>query len=208
VSGLPGDLPFDLGGESNAASYARMLGALLPPGKIWRLIPGAGTLYALLEGCAIELASVAARVADLLTESNPTTTSELLPEFERELNLSAASSVEERRARIVSLLIRRQSFRPVDFQAALAPLLGQDPEDVVVIERSRAFAISVSDDREIFRFFIYRDPTLPGTYFLSSAQEAVDAMKPSHTLGYVIESIAFRCGDPFSLCGRDLLGAG
>jgi len=107
----------------------------------------------------------------------------------------------------VSKTVQNQGFRPADFQQEMAPLLGQDPADVVVLERSRAVAIAVGDDREIFRFFVYRDPTLPGTYFLSSAQQHIDAMKPDHTVGYVIESINFLCDDPHSLCDRDLLGA-
>jgi hypothetical protein len=32
-------------------------------------------------------------------------------------------------------------------------------------------------------------------------------MQPDHTVGTVIESIAFKCDDAHSLCDRDLLGA-
>lgn len=195
------------GGPPRSDIYARMLAALLPPGKIWRLIPGASTLYALLQGCAAELARVDQRVTDLLNEADPTTATELLPEYERELKLAAAASIDERRANIVARLVRRQRFRPADFQAALAPLLAQAPAGVVVIERTRAYCITVGDDREIFDFFVFRDPTLPGTAFLSSAQVMVDEMKPSHTKGTVIESVSFLCDDPHSLCDRDLLGA-
>jgi uncharacterized protein YmfQ (DUF2313 family) len=187
-----------------ANAYARMLTGLLPPGKLWRFV--GSILQDLFLGCADELARVHARVGNLIDEADPTTAVELVPEYEAELDLDEAPTLGERRARIVARLVARQRFRPVDFQTALAPLLGQDPEDVVVIERSRAYAISVGDDREIYRFFIYRDPTLPGTYFLSSAQEIVDQIQPSHTVGLVIESVNFLCDDPFSLCDRDLLG--
>jgi hypothetical protein len=187
-----------------AQAYARMLTALLPPGKLWRFV--GSVLQDLFLGCADELARVHARVGNLLDEADPTTAIELVPEYEAELGLDVAPTLGERRARIVARLVARQRFRPVDFQNALAPLLGQAPEDVVVIERNRAYAIAVGDDREIYRFFIYRDPTLPGAYFLSSAQEIVDQIQPSHTVGRVIESISFKCDDPFSLCDRDLLG--
>jgi hypothetical protein len=130
-----------------------------------------------------------------------------LPEYELDFKLDATGSLDERRARVTSRQVQGAGFRPVDFQLALAPLLGQAPADVVVIERTRAYCIAVKDDREISDFFIYRDPTLPGAYFLASAQELVDEMSPSHTKGYAIESISFHCGDPQSLCGRDLLGA-
>ncbi len=188
------------------SSYARMLAALLPSGKLWRLI-GASMLYALLQGCAEELVRLHERVDDLLDEADPTTATELLPDFERALKLAPVGTLDERRARVVSRLVSRQRYRPVDFQNALAPLLGQAPANVVVIERTAAFAASIGDVREIFRFFIYRDPSLPGTYFLASAQEMVDKMKPSHTAGHVIESIDARYDSPFSLYDRDLLGA-
>jgi uncharacterized protein YmfQ (DUF2313 family) len=187
-----------------ASAYGRMMKALLPPGKLWRLFDS--LLSALFLACGDELARVEARAIDLLNEADPTTTTELLPEYERELALTAATSLAERRANVVARLIRRQRFRPVDFQAALADLLAQAPEDVVVIERTRAFCIAIEDDREIFRFFIYRDPSLPGAYFLASAQVLVDEMKPSHTIGQVIESVSARYGDPHSLYGRDLMG--
>lgn len=188
-----------------ATSYARMLTELLPPGRLWALT--GSTLRNLLLGSADELERVDGRAADLIEEADPSTATELLPEYERMLDIEEAATDAERRARITSRLVARQKFRPVDFQQALAPLLGLDPEDVEVVEHSRAFAISVGDDTEIFRFFIFRDPGLPGTYYLDSAQELVDDIKPSHTVGFVIESVDFECDDPFSLCDRDLLGA-
>jgi hypothetical protein len=197
-------LAFSVDPDPVANSYGRMLVALFPPGKVWNFV--SGELVNLITGCADELARVHARVTDLIEETDPNTTSELLPEFESELGLDAVVSTDERRARIVARLIARQRFRPVDFRTALAPLLGQDPADVVVIERTRAFAILVGNDREIFRFFIYRNPALPGTYFLASAQDLLDTIKPSHTVGHVIESISMLCDDAFSLCDRDILG--
>lgn len=193
-------------GPASAAAYARMLKMLLPPSKAWRLDPGS-TLSAVFLASGDELARVDARGFDLLTESDPRTADELLPDFERVLGLESAGTDDERRARVVALLVRRQRFRPVDFKQALALLLGQDAEGVVVIENSRAHAIAVADNREIYRFFIYRDPTEPGAYDLSGAQDMIDRMKPSHTKGHVIESIDMLCDDEFSLCDRDRLGA-
>lgn len=186
-------------------AYTRMLIDLLPPGKLWLRV--GSLLYDLLEACAVELGRLHDRVADLLDEADPSTASELLPEYERELDLDQAPTDDERRARIVALTIADQGYRPVDFQNALAPLLGQVPGDVVVLERSAAFAASIGDVREIFRFFIYRDPGSPGAYFVEAAQEIVDTIKPAHTAGHVIESIAFATDDPFSLTDRDVLGA-
>lgn len=191
-----------------AAAYPRMLIALLPPGKAWVVLAGS-LLEKLFEACADELARHEARVVDLVEEADPRTASELLPEHERELDLEtddATLTEADRRARVVARLIARQRYRPSDFQLALAPLLGQDAADVEVIERTAAEAAAMGDPREIYRFFVYRDPGLPGTYQLDAAQELVDKIKPSHTQGHVIESVDFLCDDPLSLCDRDLLG--
>lgn len=205
MSTLPAILAFvlDGGGGRNAG----MLAQLLPPGRLWRLTPGS-LLAKVLLASADEIDRVDARVADLLDEADPSTADEMLPEYERELGITApAATIEERRANVVARLVRRQRVRPVDFQQALAPLLQQDPADVVVIERSAAFAASIGDAREIFRFFVYRDPALPGTAFIASAQALVTSMKQSHTIGTVIESVDALYDDPHTLYDRDLLGA-
>lgn len=201
-------LAFDDGAPVLAApnKYARMLAALLPPGKLWRLV-GGSVLSAVFAACADELGRLDQRVTDLLNEDDPRTAVELLPDYERELDLVAASTTAERQANVVARTIARQGLRPADFQTALAGLLGLDALDVAVFERTHATAASMNADREIFRFFIYRDPTLPGTYYLDSAQAIVDTIKPSHTIGYVIESDDTCCDDVYSQCDRDLVGA-
>ena len=108
---------------------------------------------------------------------------------------------------MVASTIARQRFRPADFQIALAPLLGQDADDVSVIETSHAAAVAMGDVREIYRFFVFRDPGIPETYYLDSAQDLVDKIKPSHTIGHVIENVSLLYDDPFSLYDRDLFGA-
>ncbi len=164
-------------------------------------------LQQLLEGCADALERVDLRASDLLEEADPSTASELLAEYESELGLDTTGTDDERRARIVSRTIARQRYRPFDFQNALASLLGLAPSAVVVIERTAAQAAAMGDAREIYRFFIYRNPALPGTYYLASAQALVDQIKPSHTLGYVIESTSMLYDDPYSFYDRDIMGA-
>jgi len=190
-----------------AAQYARMIRALLPPGRLWRRDPDAVT-DAFWLAAADELERVDGRGEDLIRESDPRQADELLPEFEAELDIVAEGTLEERRARVVARLVARQRYRPADFQQALAPLFGQDAEDVVIIERSATQAATMGDldGREIFRFFAYRNPSDPGSYNIEDAQDLIDQIKPSHTAGYAIESIDFLCDDEFSLCDRDLLG--
>lgn len=202
---LPDPVDGSPSGPITADAFARMLKALLPPSKLWRL-DADSVLSLTLLASSDELVRVDGRGQDLLDEIDPRTTDELLPDFERMLGLVASGTDDQRRARVIALIIQRQRFRPVDFQTTLAPLLGQAPADVVVLEQSRAFAIAVGDDREIYRFFIYRDPTAPGSYDLAAAQAMVDRMKPSHTEGHVIESVSFLCDDASSLCDRDRLG--
>lgn len=183
-----------------------MLTAFLPAGKLWRLV-GTSLLSPLLLGSADELARLDARGGLLVQESLPINADELLPEYERELDIVASGTDSERRAKVAARYIARQRYRPVDFQTALAPILGLAAASIIVIETSRALAIAVGDGREIYRFFIYRNPALSGSYDIAAAQVLVDDIKPSHTLGHVITSISFLCDDPFSLCDRDLLGA-
>ncbi len=198
-----------LGGDAEEASslavekYARMSMELLPPGKVWRLAEDS-TLHKLLLGCAEELGRLEGRALDLVEESDPRTAVELLSEYERQLELESTGTDAERQARITAWLIARQRYRPVDFQTSLGPLLGGS-SNVTVLEITAAQAAAMGDQREIFRFHVY--PTVPGTYQLDAAQDLVNRIKPSHTLGYVIESVNFLCDDPESLTDRDLLGA-
>lgn len=194
-----------IGEAAIASDYAGMLFALFPPGRLWRRF--ASTLYSTLLGFADELVRVHDRVLDMLEEIDPSTAVELLPEYEIDFRLVAAATTAERQSNVVARLVARQRYRPVDFQQALAPLLLQDAAAVVVLERSHAFAASIGDDREIFAFFIYRDPALSGAAFIASAQALVDKIKPSHTVGTVIESVSALYDDPHSLYDRDILGA-
>jgi hypothetical protein len=188
-----------------AGAYQRLQMALLPPGKLWRLYADS-LLGKLFLACGDELERVDVRAADLMNEADPTTATETLPEYEAMLEFEAAGTTAERRARIVSQLIAQQGYRPADLQSTLARLLGLEAADVEVIERANADAVAIGDVREIYRFFIHRDPTLPGDYSIEAAQDLVDLIKPSHTIAHVIESVAFLCDDPFSLCDRDLIG--
>jgi uncharacterized protein YmfQ (DUF2313 family) len=187
-----------------AAAFASMMRMLLPPGRIWRKD---GAVDDALLACGDELERVVGRGADLIEEADPQTTSELLADFERVLGLSSDGTDAERRARVVAHLIKRQRVRPADYQLILAPILGLDPEDVEIREISRADAVAMADDTQIFRFHVFRDPGLGGTYDIEAAQAVVDAMSHAHVKGYVIEELGMVCDEPTSLCDRDLLGA-
>jgi hypothetical protein len=170
----------------------------------------ASLISTLFAACADELGRFHARVSDLLEEADPRVALELLPDYESELDIESTGTTGERQGRVVARTIARQRYRPTDFQTALAPLLlqaGVDVEYIEILERTNAIAAAMGDVREIFRFFIYRDPALAGPYYLDAAQELADSIAPSHTKGHVIESVDFLCDDEFSLCDRDILGA-
>lgn len=191
--------------DDKAAPYARQMPRLLPPAP-WTQDPES-TLQRTMLAAARELARAADRAKDLIQESDPRTTDELLTDFEDMLDLPADGTDAERRDAIVTKLVTLQRVRPVDFQVALAPHFGQEIDDVVIVERDAADAAAMDDEAEIFRFFAYRDPDASGTYDLDAAQGAIDALAPSHTQGHAIESIDFLCDDEHSLCDRDILGA-
>jgi len=65
-----------------AAEYREQLKALLPPGQAFPRDPGT-TLHDLLDGMSIEFARLDGRGGALPWEANPSTTAELLPDWER-----------------------------------------------------------------------------------------------------------------------------
>jgi uncharacterized protein YmfQ (DUF2313 family) len=94
-------------GLTRAASddYRRQLQALAPQGAAWPREPAA-VLTRLLQAWADELARVDGRAADLVDETHPATTSELLPEWEAAagLVLAPGATEAERRAVLVAHL--------------------------------------------------------------------------------------------------------
>ena len=92
----------------SADDYLSQLQALLPSGAAWTREADA-VLTQLLHAQAEELARVDGRAEDLLRESDPRTTSELLPDWERVAGLPdtcvpAAQTLQERRDALVTKL--------------------------------------------------------------------------------------------------------
>ncbi|OGS90868.1 MAG: hypothetical protein A2Z95_06275 [Gallionellales bacterium GWA2_60_18] len=112
------------------ADYLSQLQALLPQGSAWPRDPDA-LLTRLLDGFAEEFARVDARAAQLLDESDPRATYELLADWERVAGLPGTCallagidlSVEQRRAALVAKLTERGGQSRAYF-IALAARLG------------------------------------------------------------------------------------
>lgn len=115
MSTLPEQLPAAIGGDpaipADAASYARQLKQLLPPGLLWRLDVDSW-LSDLLFAIGQELARVDARAVDLLDEWDPRTAFELLADWERVLGLpepgtALAVDTRERQIAVARKLVAR-----------------------------------------------------------------------------------------------------
>ena len=190
----------------SAEAYAKLQSKLFPPGKLWNLAED-GFIYKVLLSAGDELERVSARVVDLIREADSETTVELLEEFEIELELPSTGTDSERQDRIVAREVEESRFRPADVKAVLAPYLDLDVGDIEVIETSRATAIATGNDRAIYLFFVYRDPTLPGTADIDAAQAELDSTPHSHTKGVVIESDDAKFDEATTLYDRDIYGA-
>ncbi len=91
-----------------APEYQAQLQQLLPPGAAWTRGP-LSTLTSLLAGFAPTYAAIDQRCADLLDEADPSTTTELLPDWERVAGLpdpcaGDEQTLEQRRQLLVAKL--------------------------------------------------------------------------------------------------------
>lgn len=124
--------------------YLRQLQALLPPGRAWPRTNDA-TLTKLLRAMAKELARVDQRVADLIDESDPRTTREMLADWERVCGLpdtcsaSVATTLQERRAAVEAKLTARGGQSKA-YYTALAAKLGY----AIEIDNFRPFICGIS----------------------------------------------------------------
>ena len=104
----------------STAAYLAQLKALIPPGRAWSRDQGT-TLDALLRAIAGDLADIDSEAAALLLDIRPSTTTDLLPDWERVAGLpddcsALASTLAERRAALLSKLVTRLNLNPSTFE--------------------------------------------------------------------------------------------
>lgn len=109
--------------------YKSQIRALFPRGRLWTFTPG-GVLDKLIEGIAGEFVRIDDRSEDLLRESDPRTTVELLDEWQAHVGLpgacgNLATTDDEIRAQIVAKLIQSGPQNKAFF-VNLARSLGYD----------------------------------------------------------------------------------
>lgn len=187
------------------AGYLRQLQELLPRGKLFASL---GVKFvALLEALAEEFQLDDDFIRGAFAETNPLTATYTLEEWEEKYGLPNDGTIDERRTRIAARRASRRRTRPEDYRQRFAALLGLAPADVQVIEISSALAVYTGHPREVYRFAIFRDPELPGSYVLADAEALIEDYVQSHLLGKIVESTCARCDNAYSLCDRDLLEA-
>lgn len=133
----------------SADAYLKQLQALLPTGRAWPRWEKA-TITKFLRGLAQELARVDQRIHDLIDESDPRTTRELLAGWERVAGLpdtcssGLATTLQERRAALEAKLTARGGQSKA-YYIALAAKMGYSIE----IDNFRPFVCGLSRCGEV-----------------------------------------------------------
>lgn len=113
-----------------------LLQDLLPWGIAWTR-KATATLTELLRGLAVELACLHARALDLLRESDPRTTSEMLTDWERALSLPDGCT-----GPLATPTLRRQAI-----VVRLTQVGGQTPEYYIAYAATLGIAITIEEFR-------------------------------------------------------------
>lgn len=155
----------------SSEAYLELLLALQPPGSALSRDP-ASVWGQLLQAEADELARVDGRADDLVAESDPRTSAELLPDWERVCGLpgacgSAAQTLSARRAAVHAQLTELGGQRPADY-VALAETLGYPDARVEEFRPFRVGQSAVGDalyDGDWVHAFRLRAAESPVRYF-------------------------------------------
>jgi uncharacterized protein YmfQ (DUF2313 family) len=151
--------------------YLEQLVALQPPGSALPRDPDSIWIQ-LLQAEADELARVDRRADDLVVESDPRTSAELLPDWERVCGLpdgcgAAAQTLAERRSAVHARLTELGGQRPADYEA-LAATLGYPDASVEEFRPFRVGQSAVGDalyDGDWVHTFRLRAAESPVRYF-------------------------------------------
>lgn len=119
-----------------AADYFAQLKTLLPPGRLWSVLGQAGTrLSNLLDAFAQELARADDRATDIIDETDPRTTYELLPEWESFAGLPDTCSADEQ------TLAERQAA----LLERLTSTAGQTPQYFIDLAAALGYEVTVRE---------------------------------------------------------------
>lgn len=173
-----------------------LLASLLPPGRAFPLFIGSEFMK-LLSAFGAELDRLELRARDLREEADPRTTSEMLPDWERVLEIAAAGSFTQRERTAAALLAMRggqsaaylvRVARAIGYNATVTeypdfeppPLLGQE-----LTEEQKKFCFQVTvQDASTFSFTVGMKIGQPlRIYGVDSVdlKTMIAALKPAHT---------------------------
>lgn len=145
-----------------------------------------------------------AQLEELLENYLPDRATRLLPRWEAICGIQPGprDTYQQRRNRILAFMRQIAGYSVDQIVKAVAPVLACQPSDLTVIENTNTGL----NPEVVWIWFIFRDPSVPGSPDVPAAQRIIDQMRPAHTLGVVGQSRNFLCDDPFSLTDRDILG--
>jgi uncharacterized protein YmfQ (DUF2313 family) len=165
-----------------ADDYRRQMQALLPRGFAWALAPAAW-LTRLLSGLSPEFARIHGRVLDLIRESDPRTTVEMLQEWERALGLPDNCS-----STLAPTLQARRDY----VLTRLVSLGGQSRAYYIAVAARLGYAISIEEFR----------PFQCGRSQCGDALNSQDWIWVWQVNGPAVTIRNFACGE--STCGEPL----
>lgn len=202
----------------DVARYRAQLEALKAQGRVTRFVPD-GVWEKLTEGLAVELARVDLRAADLLRESNPARTSELLPDWERVLGLPDPCapdlhSLAARRAAVIGKLTASGGASRAYF-IEVAAALGFSP---VEIEEHAPFRVGIGamgdslGNDEWAHYWTVHAPVFTLYFFEAGGSGAGEALnvesnlllecafgriKPAHTVVQFVYDLDYQGPEPW-----------
>lgn len=175
--------------ELTAEDFHQALMDLLPHGWAWPRDPDA-ILSLFFAAIAEDAARLQARYCDLLVESNPTTTAELLPDWERALGLPdpcapVGFGIEERRGAVIAALNSGGGASVAYFE---------------MLARDRGYEVTIEERR----------PFRAGRSRCGSTAARLGPSRMRFAWIVKLQTprvVRFRCGSAQSRCGRDRLGS-
>lgn len=171
-----------------ADDYLAQLQALLPPGAAWSREPDAN-LTKLLAALAAEFARLDARAVQLIAESDPRLTAEMLSDWERAYGLpdpctTAADTVAERRAVLT---------------AKVTGLGGQSRQYYIDLAERLGYQITITEYREFTAGQLAGAPLSNGAWLHAWTVNAPETSVTSFVAGGGV------AGDPLRDWGNDIL---
>lgn len=170
----------------NKDDYKNQLIALLPVGGIWPSPQVVNNLTQLLDALAEELARIDGRAENLMSETFPNTTVEMIADWERNTGLpfdctGALETLQQRRAAILSVLTIERSLSAV-YYIELASRLGFE----ITIEETAPYTWQVTSAIDENAVYFRAGESVAGDPLIQTLNNLLECvmqlLKPAHTV--------------------------